>query len=194
MRAQVQVRVDNASGTDSGIVFDSIYSVKLTFAPLWDMAALGPHLNPPHAGGSYVPHPKWIQNKMCMLNIQNKDFQCFRCCMIADELQTYGERYGFEHPEHWSHYTQSPVPPRRKPRGFSVTYIETDLDFHTTPKDRSMPISLITDWERANGNKIGVYVFQISHVSLMGAMDEWATILRRPPGHVVFEKEPCQGE
>ena len=189
MRAQVQVRVDNASGTASGIVFDSIYSVKLTFAPLRDMAALGPHLNPLHAGGSYVPHPKWIQDKHCMLNIHNKDFQCFRCCMIAEELQTYGDRYGLSNPWNWSHYTRNPIPPGRKPRGISVEYIETDLDFRIAPKDRSLPISLITDWERANGNKIGVYVFQISHVSLMGAMDEWVTILRRPPGHVVFEKD-----
>ena len=51
-----------------------------------------------------------------------------------------------------------------------------------------MPISLIADWERANGNKIGVYV-QISHVSLMGADEEWVTILRRPAGNVAFEKD-----
>ena len=189
MSTQIQVRIDNASGTASGIVFDSIHTAKLTFVPLRDLAALGPHIVPNQAGGSYVPHPKWIQNKMCMLNIKNKDFQCFRCCMIADELETYGERYGLHSPELWSHYTQSPIPPGPKPRGFKPSYIETDLDFRTVPKDCSMPISLIGDWERVNGNKVGVYVYQVAHVSLMGAEDEWITILRRPPANVKFEKD-----
>ena len=189
MRLQVQQRVDNAEGTESGITFDSIHTVKLIFAPLRDMAALGPHILPAHAGGSYVPHPKWIQDKHCMLNIKNKDFECFRCCLIADELETYGVRYGLDHPELWSHYTQQPVLPGRKPRGFKVKYIETDLDFSTVPKDRPMPLSLISDWERTNHNKIGIYVYHIARVNLMGASDEWVCIMRRPPVDEIFEKD-----
>ena len=52
-----------------------------------------------------------------------------------------------------------------------------------------MPLSLIGDWERVNGKKVGVYVYQVAHVSLMGAEDEWITILRRPPANVKFEKD-----
>jgi len=52
MSTQIQVRIDNASGTESGIAFDDILSVKLTFAPLRDLAALGPHIAPNQAGGS----------------------------------------------------------------------------------------------------------------------------------------------
>ena len=189
MSTQIQIRIDNASGTASGIVFDNIHTVKLTFAPLRDLAAFGPHIVPQQAGGTYTPHPQWIQKKVCMLNIHNKDSQCFRCCMIADELETYGEKYGLRHPDFWSHYTQNPIPPGRKPRGFKVDYIETDLKFHTVPKDRSMPISLLGDWERANGNKVGVYVYHVAHVSLMGVEDEWVTILRRPPANIKFDKD-----
>ena len=83
MRNQVEERVNNALANGSGWSIENIKSVKLTFAPLRDMAAFGPHLAPQQAGGSYVPHPKWIQNKMCMLNIKNMDFQCFRAHLIA---------------------------------------------------------------------------------------------------------------
>ena len=189
MSTAIQVQVANASGIARGIIFDDIHTAKLTFVPLRDLGALGPHIVPNQAGGSYVPHPKWIQTKMCMLNIHNKDFQCFRCCMIADELETYGERYGLNNPHCWSHYTHSPVPPGRKPRGFKVDYIETNLAFHTVPKDRSMPLSLLGDWEHTNKNRVGVYVYQVAHVSLMGAEDEWVTILRRPPAKIKFEKD-----
>ena len=189
MRGQVEERVNNALANGSGWSIESIKSVKLTFAPLRDMAAVGPHIAPANAGGSYVPHPKWIKDKHCMLNIQNKDYQCFRAHLLAHELQTYRDRYGLSNPWNWSHYTKNPIPPGRKPRGFKVQYSETDLDFSTVPADRSMPVSLIRDWEEANGNRIGVYVYQVCHVGLMGAGDEWVTLLRRPPGHIKFEDE-----
>ena len=52
-----------------------------------------------------------------------------------------------------------------------------------------MPVSLIRDWEEANGNRIAIYVYQICRVELLGAGDEWVTLLRRPPGHIKFEEE-----
>ena len=124
MKLQVQERVDNAENTASGVTFDHIVGVRLTFAPLRDMAALGPHIAPNQAGGSYVGLPKWVQNKKCTLNIENKDFNCFRCCIIADHLgYKHGERYSVSRPEQWSHYTIVPVPRGRKPRGFKVQYL-----------------------------------------------------------------------
>ena len=43
----------------------------------------------------------------------------------------------------------------------------------TVPNDRSMPLSPIGDCKRANGGKMGAYVHQMAHISLMGAEDEW---------------------
>ena len=84
--------------------------------------------------------------KKCTLNIHNMDWNCFRCCLIADDQgYKHGERYSVSHPEIWSHYTVDPVPSGRKPRGFKVKYIEIDLDFRTVPADRSMPLSMLGD-------------------------------------------------
>ena len=123
-----------------------------------------------------------------MLNIRNPDHQCFRCCLIADELGTYSERYGLLHPERWNHYIENP-PQGRRPKGFKPKYNKTDLTFFTVPKDRPMPLNLIGDWEHANHNKVGIYVYNIAHVELMGVSDEWVCIMRRPPQDETFEKD-----
>ena len=189
IQEQVDIRVENAEGMDSGPDFETILEVRLIFAPLRDLAAFGPLVHPVHAGGSYVPLPKWIMEKQCTLNIHNKDYNCFRCCLIASDLG-YGEsRYGLDHPEQWGHYTSAPIPPGRKPKGFKVQYIEIDLDFRCAPRDRSMPLSLIGDWERSNDNRVGIYVCQIARAELYGASDEWVTLLRRPAAYTKFEKE-----
>ena len=173
---------------ESGDIFDHLASVQFTFVPLRDMAAVGAAAAG-HAGGTYVPLPKWIQNKHCAMNPKNKDKACFQICMIAAELGTYDPRYGIPHAERWGNYTQEPIPPGRKPAWFKPRYIETDLKFETMPRDRSMPISTIGDWELENKNSVGVYVYSLHHVNFEGVEDEWQVLLRRPPGRIKFEKE-----
>ena len=98
MNVQVNERVDNAEAGESGATFDSIKTVKLTFAPLGDLAAVGAHIQPAPAGGTYVQLPKWILDKHCVMNPKNKDNACFRCCLIASEI-------GFAEPVSYTHLT-----------------------------------------------------------------------------------------
>ena len=52
-----------------------------------------------------------------------------------------------------------------------------------------MPLSLIGDWEKANHNKVGIYVYIVAQVELMGVSEEWVCLMRRPPADQTFEKD-----
>ena len=111
-------------------------------------------------GATYVKLPLFISAKKATLNIQNRDTQCFRGCMIAWKM--FYTEDGFvipDHAERWNNYLMPECQRQggRYPQNYRPKYLEVDLDFSSLPYDRAPSPEEMAAFEK--DNCVGVYIW-----------------------------------
>jgi hypothetical protein len=150
-------KMDFAKLQASALVFERIKEIRFTMIPhprelsleaRWG-GALPPEVG---AGGCTVKLPEALVNKMCCLNILNKDSFCFRYCLIAWAKGTAGVKHA-ERPAQYLCNAPSGRAGGRPPKGFVPNFDDGNLDFSML----TFPVELesITPFEEANN--IGVW-------------------------------------
>ena len=110
----------------SDVVWVGLKSLRLTYVPLNNLGAFLPHLQG-QGGGAKHELPAELLHKTCVVNIQNDDNQCLRCCLISWKIDP-GHNAG-----RWSKCLTNYPRGSTKPRGWKPNYIECGLDLTCLP-------------------------------------------------------------
>lgn len=92
----------------------------------------------PIRGGSYIPLPKWIQDKHAVLNIQNEDDLCFKYCIIAGKHPIDSKN----HPNNVKHYNKPEYFKEIKDEGFSYPFVCSVPNFQKFEKLNNISLNV----------------------------------------------------
>jgi len=79
----LNAQLENWSGRGSGFVLERITRSVLSITKYRPLQGSGPN-----SSGTYIPTPKFIQNKICAINVQNSDDRCFVWSVLAAQTIT----------------------------------------------------------------------------------------------------------
>ncbi len=174
LRGQFEYIKQELHDTPSGWSWVGLRELEFTYVAHNNLAAFLPHL-PPLQGGCKKELPKDLRDKKCVINIQNTDQQCLKCCMICWDLEIYKE----DNHERWGKYLDN-FTMGRKPAGWKPVYRQCGLDLSTLPTNRGSDLDDITVLEQANPG-LGVYVYKWHDVVVENVAQSFPIIMRMPP-------------
>ena len=76
--ANLNTQLDSWCGRWSGFALERITRFVISITKYRPLQGSGPN-----STGTYIPTPKFIQNKMCAINVQNSDDRCFVWSVLA---------------------------------------------------------------------------------------------------------------
>ena len=118
MLSELNRQIDNWNGRGSGFVLDRILRFVLCISAYR-----------PLVGSTYIPTPKWLANKRCVINVENKkDNKCFVWSVLAGLLKTEYNAF----------------------RVCKYVQYERTLNLHDL--EFPMPVKLIPRFEKNNGS------------------------------------------
>ena len=157
----------------SDVVWVGLKSLRLTYVPLNNLGAFLPHLQG-QGGGAKHELPAELLHKTCVVNIQNDDNQCLRCCLISWKIDPG------HHAGRWSKCLTNYPRGSTKPRGWKPIYKECGLDLACLPYDRAATLHDVTAVEQANAG-LGIYVYMWQAVKVDDVQQCFPVLLRPPP-------------
>lgn len=167
---------------ESSVIYTGMNRLELTYLPLQNLQAFERHLRP-MAGGAKGKLPKELVNKNCVLNIDNKDNQCLRCCLIGWSLKVEGK-----HAERWSNYVKNIPSNGKYPKVWQAEYKDCSLNLSCLPTDRPGRIEDLDQVELMNPG-LGIYVYFWHHVQIEEVEQSFQAIARVPDEPLKVKQE-----
>ena len=155
MREAINMKLENQGGR-SGLEFVGISQIHVTVMGYRNLRQLQ-RLSRTHirAGCFQERLPIELANKG-VFSMQNRDFSCFRCCIIAYHL-------GLSSSHRWTEYLLNGHHDGRYPKDFEPMYVEVPLgvraDFSMIPQDRLTTAADLDEFEKQNP-KYYIYVYE----------------------------------
>ena len=135
--SQLENRIETYEGMGSGWTIKSLYALDTTF---WKLDPL--------RADSYHPMSQWIQNTKCVVNVKNKDNECFRHAVVAGS-------YKVKHSDRVSSYEQFYTEPDFPDFG-GISYpmkLKDIAKFETKNPDISVNVYGVHEWTGRKSKK-----------------------------------------
>ena len=175
VREQFELYAEEMHDMPSGVVFDGIEKLEVTYVPQDNLAAFRQHLEP-LGGGAKHELPEDLVAKKCVLNIQNDDDQCLRCCLISWKLNIYKDP---DNAKRWGKYLSNMPGGGRKPKGWKPEYIDCGLNLTSLPLDRCSRFEDLEQVELLNPG-LGIYVYFWHEATVNGISQSMQIVARQP--------------
>lgn len=159
IQSDVRNRMEYVRGATSDIVFHRIERMIIHVAPHGGTPARGSAGAMPVGGGTYKELPVTLSKKKACVNMQNKDYRCFQYCIMNWLSDWYEGRDSQRWPRLYMCYPDGDPIQKRLRQGVPLVPVDVGLDFSMVHSDRSFPLEDIPIFEKANGKKVGVYVY-----------------------------------
>ena len=175
--------IEGLRDQESGITYVGMNSIELTYLPLDNLRAFQRHLQM-REGGAKGVLPKELLSKNCVVNIENNDNQCLRCCLVGWNLKIFEE----DHCKRWSNYVKNIPGGGKKPKDWQPEYRDCPLNLSCLPLDRPGRMEDLSKVELMNPG-LGIYVYFWHHVSFEGLEQCFQAIARVPEEPLKVKQE-----